>query len=58
MDIGKLKEDFKDRKHRYFNCNIYGHMARDCKKPKKKQDTRKCYKYKKVGHIMKNCRSE
>jgi len=31
MDIGKAKDNFdKDRKPKYFNCNIYRHMAKDC----------------------------
>ena len=48
MDIGKAKDNFdKDRKPKCFNYNIYGHMANYCKKPRKEQDTRKCYKYKK-----------
>ena len=57
MDIGKSKENFKDRKSRYFNCNSYGHMIKDCQKLKKEKDNRKCYKYKQVGHIAKDCRT-
>ena len=30
MDIGKLKDNFKDEKPKCFNCNIYGHIAKDC----------------------------
>ena len=30
MDIGKSNEDFKDGKPKYFNCNKYGHMAKEC----------------------------
>ena len=48
MDIGKSKENFKDI------CNIYGYLAKDCKRPKKERDTRKCYKCKKVGYIAKD----
>ena len=39
MEIGKLNENFKDRKLKCFNCEIYGHITRDYKKPKKKKDT-------------------
>jgi len=42
------------RKPRYFNCNVYRHIAKNCKKPKKEWDTRKCYKYDKIGHITKD----
>ena len=45
IDIGKSKENFKNRKSRYFNCNSYGHMIKDCQKLKKEKDNRKCYKY-------------
>ena len=30
MDIGKLKENFKNGKPRYFNCNLYEYMTKDC----------------------------
>jgi len=56
MNIGKSKENFKDRKPRCFNCNVYGHIAKNCKKKKKEKDTRKCYKCKQVEHITKDCK--
>ena len=31
MDIRKSKDNYnKDRKLRYFNCNVYRHIAKDC----------------------------
>ena len=30
MDIGRSNDNFKDRKLKCFNCNKYGHMAKDC----------------------------
>ena len=57
MDIRKIKDNFdKDGKPRYFNCNKYEHMVKECRRLKEK-DMRKCYKYKQVGHIAKNCKS-
>ena len=36
MDIEKTKDNFdKDRRLKCFNCNTYGQMAKDCRKPKK-----------------------
>jgi len=36
MDIGKTRENFdKDRKSKCFNCNIYRHMVKECRKLKK-----------------------
>ena len=29
MDIRKSNENFKDGKPKYFNCNKYGHMAKE-----------------------------
>jgi len=31
-------------------------MVKECRKLKKKQDTRKCYKYNKVGYFAKDYR--
>ena len=57
MDIGKAKDNFdKNGKPKCFNCNKYRYIEKDYKKLKKKKDTRKCYKYKQIGHIAKNCR--
>ena len=49
MDIRKIKDNFnKDRRPKCFNCNTYEYMAKDCKKLKKEQDTRKYYKCEKM----------
>ena len=59
IDIGKTKDNFnKDRKPRCFNCNVYGYIAKDCRKLKKEQDIRKCYKCDKIRYIAKYCRSQ
>ena len=56
MEIGKLNENFKNEKPKCFNYEIYRHIARDCKKPKKEKDTRKCYKCGRIGYIAKDYR--
>ena len=58
MDIGKSNDNFKDRKPKYFNCNKYGHMAKEYQAEKKEQETRTCFKCEKKGHITKNCREK
>ena len=58
MDIGRSNDNFKDGKPKCFNCNKYGHMARDCWGKKKEQETRKCFKCDKEGHIAKNCKGK
>jgi len=59
MDIEKAKDNFdKDRKPKYFNCNTYRYMVKKCQKPKKEQNTRKCYKCDKVEYIAKDYRTE
>ena len=30
MNIGKSNDNFKDGKPKYFNCNKYGYMAKEC----------------------------
>ena len=58
MDIGKSKENFKDRKPKCFNCDLYRHMAKDCQRSKKEKNNRKCYKCKWVEYIAKDCRTK
>ena len=57
MNIGKNNDNFKDRKPKFFNCNKYGNMAKECQKKKEKK-TRKCFKYNKEGYIAKNCKGK
>jgi len=58
MDIRKCKDNYdKDRKPKYFNCNIYEHIVKNCQKLKKEKETRKYYKCNKVGYLTKNCKS-
>jgi len=56
MDIRKSNNNFKDRKPKCFNCNKYGHMAKEYRTEKK--ETRTCFKCDKKGHIAKDCRSK
>ena len=35
MNIERFNDNFKDRKPKCFNCNKYGHMAKDCQGKKK-----------------------
>ena len=35
MDIGRSNKNFKDEKPKYFNCNKYRHMAKECRAKKK-----------------------
>ena len=35
MDIGKSNNNFKDGKPKCFNCNKYGHIAKECQSEKK-----------------------
>ena len=58
MNIGKSKDNYKkNKKPKCFNYNVYRYIVKDCWKPKKEKETRKCYKYDKVGHLVKNYRS-
>jgi len=58
MNIGKSNDNFKDKKPKCFNCNKYGHMAKECGSKKKECETRKCFKYEKEGHIAKDCKEK
>ena len=59
MDIGKSRNNFdKNGKPKCFNCNLYGHLAKECRRPKKERETKKCYKCDKQGHLVKDCKSK
>jgi len=58
MDIGKSNNNFKDGKPKCFNCNKYGHMAKECQSEKKERETRTCFKCEKKGHIAKDCKGK
>ena len=58
MDIGKSNNNFKDGKPKCFNCNKYGHMAKECWNKKKEKETQKCFKCNKEGHITKDCKGK
>ena len=58
MDIGKSNNNFKDGKPKCFNCNKYGHMAKECRSEKKERETRTCFKCDKKGPIAKNCKGK
>jgi hypothetical protein len=54
MEIGRSKPKFNEKgQPKCFNCNTYGHMAKDCRKPKNKA----CYNCGKEGHIASECRA-
>ena len=54
MDIGKSNDNFKDEELKCFNYNKYRHMVKKCWSKKKEQETRKCFKCDKEGHIVKD----
>ena len=58
MNIGISNDNFKDGKPKCFNCNKYGHMAKDCQGKKKEWETRKFFKCDKEGHIAKDCKGK
>jgi len=58
MDIRKSNDNFKDGKPKCFNCNKYGHMAKECRSEKKERETRMCFKCDKKGHIVKDCKGK
>jgi len=59
MDIGKSRNNFdKNGKLRCFNYNLYRHLAKECRRPKKERETRKCYNCNKQGYLAKDCKSK
>jgi len=58
MDIGKFNDKYKDRKPKCFNCNKYGHMAKECQVEKREHETRTCFKCEKKEYIAKDCKGK
>jgi len=54
IDIEKSNDNFKDRKSKCFNCNKYGHMAKECQVKKKEREVRTCFKCDKEEHITRD----
>jgi len=44
MNIGKSGDNFKNGKPKFFNCNIYRYLAKECRRLKKDKEMRRCYK--------------
>ena len=59
MEVDAMKETCK-----CFNCGLYGHLAKDCRKPKKKREEKgqdfkkkvKCYNCNEYGHYARECK--
>ena len=58
INIGMAKDNFdKNRRPKYFNCNIYRYIAKEYQRSKREKETRKYYKCNKVRYFTKDCRS-
>ena len=62
MEVDAMREAREARK--CYNCNIRGHLAKDCRKPKKKEKNQsqdfkkkiKCFNCDQQGHYARECR--
>lgn len=53
MEIGRTRHIFNDKgEPKCYNCGVYGHITKECPKPKKTI----CFNCGKEGHIAKYCR--
>jgi len=51
---GKTREDDEGRtEERCYNCNMTGHVAKNCKKPKRKRGS--CFKCEAMDHRLRDC---
>lgn len=51
--IPKKKESMHQYSIRWYNCNKSGHVATDCKQPKREKEA--CFKCFEIGHQSKDC---
>jgi len=52
MEIGQQQNNEQGRKLKCYNCNRFGHIAKDCRQPKKEKKPQECFKCGKEGHIV------
>ena len=60
MEVDTIRDGGRETRKCY-NCNRIGHLAKDCRKPKKKKEersknSRRCYNCNAPGHLAKDCR--
>jgi len=57
MEIGQQQNNGQGYKPKCYNYNKYGHMAKDCRQPKREKKPQGCFKCGKEGHIAIGCRA-
>ena len=57
MEIGQQQNNEQGHKPKCYNCNKFGHMAKDCQQPKKEKKPQECFKCGKEGYIAIGCRA-
>jgi len=57
MEIGRQQNNGQGCKPKYYNCNKFGYIAKDCRQPKKEKKPQGCFKCGKEGHIAIGCRA-
>ena len=57
MEIEQQQNNRQGCKAKCYNCNRFGHMAKDCQQPKKEKKLQQCFKCGKEGHIAIGYRS-
>jgi len=51
MEIREQKNNKQGCKPKYYNCNRFRHMAKDCRQPKKEKKPQEYFKCSKEEHI-------
>jgi len=57
MEIEQQQNNGQGCKPKCYNCNKYGHIAKDCQQPKREKKPQGCFKCGKEGHIAIGCRA-
>jgi len=57
MEIGRQQNNRQGRKPKYYNCNKFGHIAKDCRQQKREKKPQGCFKCGKEEHIAIGCKA-
>jgi len=57
IEIGRQQNNKQGHKPKCYNCNKFGHIAKDCRQPKREKKPQEYFKCGKEGYIAIGCKA-